>query len=125
MNKEFSTVLKKARSTKGLSQAQVSDDLYISRSAYHHFEAGIRTPSVDTLIRISAYFSINPIDLLTPLIPSEIKESNPEFIDFINFHKKQRNTNHLNEKFERLNKPEQQTVLNLIDTILEAHHEIN
>lgn len=123
-NYNFAETLRKARSDSGLSQAKVSDLLYLSRSTYNHFETGLRTPSIETLIRISSIYRINPMELIIPLIPSEIKEEKPDYMNFILKSNNQKTyTNQLIlDKINSLNKEEQENILTLIDTILNAHN---
>ena len=124
-NSDFSSKLKKARTAKGLSQSQVSEQLYLSRSTYNHFESGIRTPSTDTLIRLSVIFNINPLELLIPLFPSEIKDSNKEYVNQITEYAKENAPNNILSKLNNLNHSEQALVNNLIDTLINSHTEIS
>lgn len=125
VNKDFSNILKKARIAKGLSQSQVSEQLYLSRSTYNHFESGIRTPSTDTLIRLSVFFNVNPLELLLPLFPNEIKESNSEYIIQITDYSKKNTPDNISDKMNQLNQNEQKLVNNLIDTLINAHTEVH
>lgn len=78
-NYKFAKVLRSLRRAAGYNQADAAEKLLISRSAYNHYETGDRTPSAETLIRISALYNINPNDLLGTLIPPEVKTDFPGF----------------------------------------------
>lgn len=55
--------LKLARKERGLSQLKVSMDLNISREALSYYENGKRSPDLEMLRKLSAYFSLS-IDYL-------------------------------------------------------------
>lgn len=65
---DFSFILTKKRIASGLTQTQVANSLYMSRSTYNHYERGFRIPSIETLIQLSDLFNVDPLILLTPLI---------------------------------------------------------
>lgn len=51
------------RRKKGYSQLKVAMDLNISREALSYYENGKRSPDIDMLVRLSAYFNVS-IDFL-------------------------------------------------------------
>ena len=55
--------LKIVRKQKKLNQLKVALDLHISREALSHYENGKRSPDVEMLRRLSAYFNVS-IDFL-------------------------------------------------------------
>ncbi|MBO5907854.1 MAG: helix-turn-helix transcriptional regulator [Clostridia bacterium] len=55
--------LKLIRKRKNLNQLKVALDLNISREALSHYENGKRSPDVEMLCRLSAYFNVS-IDFL-------------------------------------------------------------
>ena len=55
--------LKKIRRQKNLNQMKVALDLNISREALSHYENGKRSPDIQMLQRLSAYFNVS-IDFL-------------------------------------------------------------
>lgn len=82
-NHIFATVLRSQRIAAGYNQTEAANQLYMTRSTYQHYEAGRRTPSVDTIIRICVLFKIHPVDLICTFIPKDIQESAPDFIDIL------------------------------------------
>ena len=66
--------LREIRKKKKLSQLKVAMDLSICREALSHYETGKRSPDLDMLVRLSAYFDVS-IDYLitgkefTPRVP--------------------------------------------------------
>lgn len=93
--------LKQIRLSRKLSQKDVGEVLNISPQAYGHYERGLRTPSIDTLIKLSDFYSV-PVDyllgvkkededglMLIPILgsvpagtPIEAIEEVEEYIDF-------------------------------------------
>lgn len=120
MNKKnFETILKETRISAGLSQQDIAEALYISRSTYSHYETGRRFPSVDTIIKISAVCHINPLSLIVPLLNSEndpvnkIKYTiNPSTNSIIDYKEQQ-----LLEQYNSLNRTQQNLVYNLISQL--------
>ncbi len=55
--------LRKIRKKKGLSQLKVAMDLAISREALSYYETGKRSPDIQMLLNLSAYFNVS-IDYL-------------------------------------------------------------
>ncbi len=70
-SKSFGEIIKEKRNMAGYTQSETADMLYITRSTYNHYEKGARTPSIDVLLRMARLYNLNPLDLLTPLIPTE------------------------------------------------------
>ena len=62
---EFHEKLQELRKSKGLTQEELSELLYVSRSAISKWESGIGYPSIDSLKQISQFFNISIDDLLT------------------------------------------------------------
>lgn len=93
--------LKQIRLSRKLSQKDVGDILNISPQAYGHYERGLRTPSIETFIKLAEFYSV-PVDyllgvnqddddgfLLIPILgsvpagtPIEAIEEVEEYIDF-------------------------------------------
>ncbi len=55
--------LQMIRKQKGYNQQKVAMDLNISREALSHYETGKRSPDLDMLRKMSAYFNVS-IDFL-------------------------------------------------------------
>lgn len=94
--KEFKTVLKELRTSRELTQKELSDRIGISRSALCMYELGKREPDLETLEAIADYFNVD-IDYLmgrtnkTTILPesyyldaearelAEFLKANPEY----------------------------------------------
>ncbi len=64
-NMEFAEKLKTLRKDADLTQQEVADKLYISRSLYAKYESGIATPSKDILQKISLLFDVGVNELVS------------------------------------------------------------
>lgn len=62
---EFNEKLQELRKNKNLTQEQLAEQLYVSRTAISKWESGRGYPSIDSLKEISKYFSISLDDLLS------------------------------------------------------------
>lgn len=62
---EFNEKLQELRKSKNLTQEQLSEQLYVSRTAISKWESGRGYPSIDSLKEISKYFDISLDDLLS------------------------------------------------------------
>ena len=62
---EFYEKLYILRKTKGLTQEELADELFVSRSAISKWESGRGYPSIDSLKDIACYFSVSIDDLLS------------------------------------------------------------
>lgn len=62
---EFGEKLQQLRKSKGLTQEELAQALYVSRTAVSKWESGRGYPSIDSLKEISAYFSVTMDDLLS------------------------------------------------------------
>lgn len=62
---EFGQKLQELRKSKGLTQEELAEQLYVSRTAVSKWESGRGYPSIDSLKEISKYFSITIDDLLS------------------------------------------------------------
>lgn len=63
-NKMFADKLKELRKKKGVTQAQLADAIYVSRSLIAKFETGASYPNKDTLEKIALYFGISVSELV-------------------------------------------------------------
>ena len=62
---EFGEKLQELRKMKGLTQEELAEGLYVSRTAVSKWESGRGYPSIDSLKDISNYFSVSIDDLLS------------------------------------------------------------
>ena len=62
---EFHEKLQELRKRRGLTQEELAEDLYVSRTAISKWESGRGYPSIDSLKEISKYFSVTIDDLLS------------------------------------------------------------
>jgi len=58
-NSDFSTILKKLRIEKGITQAGLAAILQISQKTVAHLENDYRKPSYELLISIANYYSVS------------------------------------------------------------------
>ena len=62
---EFHEKLQELRKSRGLTQEELAQALYVSRTAVSKWESGRGYPSIDSLKELSAYFSVTIDDLLS------------------------------------------------------------
>ena len=62
---EFNEKLQELRKNKGLTQEELAEKLYVSRTAVSKWESGRGYPSIDSLKEISKFFSVSIDDLLS------------------------------------------------------------
>ena len=62
---EFSEKLQELRKSKKLTQEELAEALYVSRTAVSKWESGRGYPNIDSLKEISRYFSVSIDDLLS------------------------------------------------------------
>ena len=62
---EFCEKLQELRKSRGLTQEELAEALYVSRTAISKWESGRGYPSIDSLKEISGYFSVSIDDLLS------------------------------------------------------------
>lgn len=62
---EFCEKLQELRKSMGLTQEELAQELYVSRTAISKWESGRGYPSIDSLKEISNYFSVTIDDLLS------------------------------------------------------------
>ena len=62
---EFHEKLRELRTRRGLTQEELAEALFVSRTAVSKWEAGRGYPSIDSLKEISKYFSVTIDDLLS------------------------------------------------------------
>ena len=63
---EFNEKLQKLRKSKGLTQEELAEALFVSRTAVSKWESGRGYPSIDSLKEISRFFSVSVDELICP-----------------------------------------------------------
>ena len=82
--KEFATLIRNQRMQAGYSQTEASKLLFLARSTYNHFESGKRMPSMEVIFRIGALYCMDPIQLVSAIIPDDIKDEHPLYVNYCN-----------------------------------------
>ena len=81
---EFGEKLQELRKSKGLTQEELAQALYVSRTAVSKWESGRGYPSIDSLKEISGYFSVTIDALLSGekliTIAEKENQSNMEYL---------------------------------------------
>lgn len=62
---EFHEKLQELRKSRGLTQEELAEALFVSRTAISKWESGRGYPGIDSLKEISSYFSVSIDDLLS------------------------------------------------------------
>lgn len=62
---EFNEKLQQLRKDRGITQEELAQSLYVSRTAVSKWESGRGYPSIDSLKQIAEYFSVTVDDLLS------------------------------------------------------------
>ena len=62
---EFGEKLQELRKNKGMTQEELAEMLYVSRTAISKWESGRGYPSIDSLKEISGFFHVSIDDLLS------------------------------------------------------------
>lgn len=62
---EFNEKLQELRKSKGMTQEELADALYVSRTAVSKWESGRGYPNIESLKEISKYFSVSIDELLS------------------------------------------------------------
>ena len=69
--------LRSLRKANNLTQEDMSQILHVQRQTYCNYEAGIRTPSLDSLIMLAQYFHVTLDSILYPNDSDFVKQSEP------------------------------------------------
>lgn len=84
---EFHEKLQELRKNRGLTQEELAEALYVSRTAISKWESGRGYPSIDSLKELSNYFSVTIDDLLSSekLLSIAEKENKSNLRNMCNF----------------------------------------
>jgi transcriptional regulator with XRE-family HTH domain len=66
MTMEFGEKLQELRKARSLTQEQLAEALYVSRTAVSKWESGRGYPSIDSLREVSRFFSVTIDELISP-----------------------------------------------------------
>ena len=81
-SKKFAEILKSKRENAGLTQYEIADALKISRTSYALYESAGRIPSVETILNISTFYQINPMELLCSFVSPKKWANDPQYKNF-------------------------------------------
>ena len=73
---EFKDKLKQLRKEKGLTQAQLADAIFVSRSTIAKWENGLGLPSAESMAALETYFAVSPQEIVTTEPEAVIVEKN-------------------------------------------------
>ena len=85
---EFNEKLQELRKRKGLTQEELAEKLYVSRTAVSKWESGRGYPSIDSLKAIAKFFSVTVDELLSSnemltMVEENHKQTKNQFCDLI------------------------------------------
>ena len=63
---EFNEKLQELRKGKGLTQEELAQEIFVSRTAVSKWESGRGYPNIDSLKELAAFFSITVDELISP-----------------------------------------------------------
>ena len=63
---EFNEKLQQLRKNKGLTQEELAQAIYVSRTAVSKWESGRGYPNIDSLKELAKFFSVTVDELLSP-----------------------------------------------------------
>lgn len=78
---QLASLLKNKREKFSLSQNDIADIIGLSRATYSKYESGTAIPSLESLLNLSSFYRINPMELICALIP-ENELTAPEYKNF-------------------------------------------
>ena len=120
MPEKLAAFLKHKREEYSLSQNDVADIIGLSRATYSRYELGIRMPTLESLLNLSTFYRINPMELICTLIPAKELSSAPEFKNFKFYSNDDLSLydQELLQNYKKLNNNQKEAINNLINTFL-------
>jgi len=124
MNRFFSNNLKFLREQKKINQQTLAKELNVTLGTISHWENGIRTPNMDTIVKIANYFNVNE-DILFKDLKQQSKKSN-NFTTHI-YQGKNYSVDLISEiPFNNLSENEKKEIIeNIMDELYEYKREFN
>ena len=116
----LSSVLKNKREEHSLSQNEIAEMLGVSRATYSRYELGQRTPTIENLLNLSAFYRINPMEFICALIPANRLSYAPEYKNFKCYSNDDLSPSdqELLQNYNKLNPKQKEAINNLINTFL-------
>ncbi|MBQ7707120.1 MAG: helix-turn-helix domain-containing protein [Lachnospiraceae bacterium] len=120
MPEKLASFLKHKREEYSLSQNDVADIIGLSRTTYSRYELGTRTPSLESLLNLSTFYRINPMELICALIPAKELSSAPEYKNFKCYSNDDLSLSdqQLLQNYKKLSQNQKDAINNLINTFL-------
>ncbi|MBQ9278038.1 MAG: helix-turn-helix transcriptional regulator [Lachnospiraceae bacterium] len=119
-NQHLASILKSKREECSLSQNEIAEILGLSRATYSKYELGLQTPSLESLLNISTFYRINPMELICALIPAKRLSCAPEYKNFKCYSNDDLSLSdqELLQNYNKLNPKQKEAINNLISTFL-------
>ncbi|MBQ9233874.1 MAG: helix-turn-helix transcriptional regulator [Lachnospiraceae bacterium] len=119
-NQNLASLLKVKREERSLSQNEIADILGLSRTTYSRYELGVRTPTLESLLNLSAFYQINPMELICSLIPEKSLSYSPEYKNFkcYSIDDLSLSDQQLLQNYNKLSQKQKEAINNLINTFL-------
>lgn len=108
---KYGDILKKLRTSKGLSQQELANRLSINRSTYARYETSSTQPDFDTLKQLADYFEVSTDELLGYTVDKPTQTKSTENVAFEAF----RNDPNLEVFYKELPESDEEKVQQLKD----------
>lgn len=108
---KYGDILKKLRTSKGLSQQELANRLSINRSTYARYETSSTQPDFDTLKQLADYFEVSTDELLGYTVDKPTQTKSTEDVAFEAF----RNDPNLEVFYKELPESDEEKVQQLKD----------
>ena len=108
---KYGDILKKLRTSRGLSQQELANRLSINRSTYARYETSSTQPDFDTLKQLADYFEVSTDELLGYTVDKSTQTKSTEDVAFEAF----RNDPNLEVFYKELPESDEEKVQQLKD----------